>query len=391
MEYFTEQAPSHREVIEKIRNKYGDQATITTYKSIKMGGFLGLFAKDGIEMSGYLSRDHFRSKQKDLEEEKKKILSLTKTKDDQALDKVLQEIREMKESLKEKNEEKEDLHPAIEKVEKLLELNEFSKDYIQSISGRVKREFSLEELENEEEIHEKVVEWIGGSLQFYRGTPKAGMKIVILVGPTGVGKTTTIAKLAAMYGVQGTDKRPLSVRMLTIDNYRIGARMQIETYGEIMNIPVSSIETKDDLDKQLAIYRDVDLVLIDTIGKSPKDYKKLSEMRELLDGCGNSAEIHLAMSASTRYSDMENIMREFEPFKYKAVVITKLDETSHIGSILSILSQKNKPVSYITNGQMVPQDIKEAGREDFIKRLEGFRRRKEREVYSTAQEGNRAF
>lgn len=391
MEYFTEQAPSHREVIEKIRNKYGDQATITTYKSVKMGGFLGLFAKEGIEMSGYLSRDPIRLKQKDLEEEKKKILSLTKTKDDQTLDKVLKEIREMKESLSEKNERKEDLHPTIEKVEKLLELNEFSKGYIRSLLARVKKEFSLEELEKEEGVYEKVVDWIGESLQFYHETPKAGMKIVILVGPTGVGKTTTIAKLAAMYGVEGKEKRPLSVRMLTIDNYRIGARTQIETYGEIMNIPVSSIETKDDLEKQLAIYRDVDLVLIDTIGKSPKDYKKLNEMRELLDSCGNSAEIHLAMSASTRYSDMENIMREFEPFKYKAVVITKLDETSHMGSIISILSEKNKPISYLTNGQMVPQDIKEASRYDFIENLEGFRGKTDGKVYSSAQEGNRAF
>ena len=109
-----------------------------------------------------------------------------------------------------------------------------------------------------------------------------GAKIVIVVGPTGVGKTTTIAKLAAIYGL-GDGRTPARrVRIVTIDNYRIAAKQQIETYAEIMRIPVSLVESAEELRKNIALYQDTDLILVDTIGRSPRDLGKLAEMKEIL-------------------------------------------------------------------------------------------------------------
>ncbi|HRZ66440.1 MAG TPA: flagellar biosynthesis protein FlhF, partial [Spirochaetia bacterium] len=164
-----------------------------------------------------------------------------------------------------------------------------------------------------------------------------------------------------------------SVRMITIDNYRIGARQQIETYGGIMGVPVSCVETAEDLRKTIAFHSDADLILVDTVGKSPRDAVKLAEMQRILAACGPAAELHLALSATTKASDMAQAMRQFEPFDYKAVVITKLDETDRIGNVVSALAERRKPISYITNGQRVPQDIERARAERILMSLEGFR------------------
>ena len=188
-----------------------------------------------------------------------------------------------------------------------------------------------------------------------------------------MGKTTTIAKLAAIHAVGIGGGRPQSVRMITIDNYRIGARQQIETYGDIMGVPVSCVETADDLRKTIAMHSDADLVLVDTVGKSPRDAVRLAEMQRVLAACGPKAETHLALSATTKASDMIQIMRQFEPFDYKAVVITKLDETNRIGNAVSALAERGKSVSYITNGQSVPQNIERARVTRLLMNLEGFR------------------
>jgi flagellar biosynthesis protein FlhF len=192
------------------------------------------------------------------------------------------------------------------------------------------------------------------------------------VGPTGVGKTTTIAKLAAIHAVGMGGGKPQSVRMITIDNYRIGARQQIETYGGIMGVPVSCVETAEDLRKTIAMYSDADLVLVDTVGKSPRDAVRLAEMQRVLAACGPDAEVHLALSATTKASDMVQIMRQFEPFDYKAIVITKLDETNRIGNAISALAERGKAISYVTNGQSVPQNIERARITRFLMNLEGF-------------------
>jgi len=373
MEYFTEQALSHREVVEKIRAKYGVNAIILNKRSVRIGGFLGMFAKEGIEMSGYVPQNQPRGASFDLDEEKKKILDNVKK--DSTLQLVLKEIKEIKESLGdgETGAAAAEQHQSIEKIRSILTDNDFTPEYIQRTVTTLKSSMTIEEMEDFDTLQDRLAEVIAGTILISQDQVQGKPCIYILVGPTGVGKTTTIAKLAALYGIGNGEKKPLSVRMLTADNYRIGARKQIETYGDIMGIPVAGIETPEDVKKKTALFHDADVILVDTIGKSPKDFVKLAEMRELFDSCIGTSVVNLAISATTKTSDVLEILQQFESFNFSSIVLTKLDETTRIGNIISVLSAKNKPISYITDGQGVPQDIEKATAFRLLKHISGLK------------------
>ncbi|MFP4301034.1 MAG: flagellar biosynthesis protein FlhF [Spirochaetaceae bacterium] len=382
MDFFIEQAATDHEVDALIRNKYGERAKILSRKSIQRGGFLGLFTRKGVEVTGYCSHSPTRvepRQQQEFEEEKRKILEQSKLekKSNAALEEVLSQLKELKEQFGSFSESRsltveraETLHPTAQHIEELLTANDFTPGYIRTMMKRLRAEFSLEALEDRAIVEQKVVEWIGESIQTYEPDRNGRQEVFVLVGPTGVGKTTTIAKLAALRGA--VPERKDDVRILTIDSYRIGAREQLETYGKIMYIPVHSVETKEEMEKQLALNREADVIFVDTIGKSPKDFAKLGEMNELLQRCSATGSVHLAVSATTKTSDIYDIMRHFEPFGYESVVLTKLDETARIGNIISVLSERGKPLSYITDGQKVPQDISEATPLKLLLYLEGF-------------------
>ncbi|MCK5152880.1 MAG: flagellar biosynthesis protein FlhF [Spirochaetales bacterium] len=369
MEYFTETASTDREAMDKINAKYGERAKILTRRSIRIGGVLGMFTKEGIEMSGYLSDDIHKRKKLNLESEKKKILETAKN--EKTIQNVLSEVQSLKEYFDTSISGVEKKHSSIEVIENILSENEFSFSYIQAISDRLKRSLTIDELENLNQVKNKVSDWIGESININDADSFNTSRVVILVGPTGVGKTTTIAKLAATHGFSSQSKIAKSVRMITIDNYRIGAKKQIETYGEIMGIPVACVESYKELEQKINLFQDADLILVDTIGKSPKDYMKLAEMREMLDACGTNSEVYLAMSATTKISDVREILRQFEPFNYKSIILTKLDETMRIGNIISVLSEKNKSLTYLTDGQVVPQDIERVTSKRLMRTVEG--------------------
>jgi len=398
MQYFTEQAHSHREALELVRAKYGEQAQILSHRSVRAGGILGLFKHEEVEVTGYIRpapRPEVQVRAKvDLEEEKRKILEKARGEQqpraDEALDRVLQEIRDLKGRMDDRPREAEaeaEDHESIRRVDALLAQNDFTEAYRRDIVARMRREFTLEALEDWDAVESRVIGWIGDSIEVWaperaRGNASPGSdnlpgprgpRVLALVGPTGVGKTTTIAKLAAIYTVGMSGEKPRAVRMITIDNYRIGAKQQIETYGNIMGVPVSCVETAEDLKKTLAFYSDADLVLVDTIGKSPRDAVRLAEMQRIIEACGPFAEVHLALAATTKTSDMAEILRQFEPFAYRAVVLTKLDETIRLGNAISVLSERRKSLSYLTTGQRVPQDIERASVSRILTYLEGFR------------------
>ena len=290
------------------------------------------------------------------------------TRNQQLIIDTLKEIQERLETGKEKKQE----HPSLCRIMQMLRLNEFSEHYIDGIMERARKELSLETLEDFDAVQKQVLAWIGESIKVFP-SPGKPWRMIVLIGPTGVGKTTTVAKLAAVYTMNA--KRPfISIRMITIDAFKIGARSQIEDFGNIMEIPVSYVDNHDDLRREIDLYREeTDLILVDTIGRSPRDSVKLGEMKKLLEACGPKAEIHLVLSASTKTCDIEYALQQFEPFDYQAVLLTKLDETSHVGSIISALAEKGKSISYITDGQAVHKNIKKATVVRFLINLEEFR------------------
>ncbi|MCL2478635.1 MAG: AAA family ATPase, partial [Treponema sp.] len=255
-------------------------------------------------------------------------------------------------------------------LDEIMCASDFPASYRTDILNRVKKEFSLDSLEEFDKVQDKVLEWIGESISIYHDEKfQRRPRIMVLVGPTGVGKTTTIAKLAANFGIDSNRK----IVFITIDTFRIGAKQQLEAYGNILQYPCYAVDEFNELKKTIAVHSDdTDIILIDTFGKSPRDMEKLGQMKKLLDACG-PCEVFLTVSAATKSSDLEEILQQFEPFNYKSVIITKMDETSRIGNIIGVLAEKRKSISYITDGQKVPADIKKASVIDFLINLEGFK------------------
>jgi flagellar biosynthesis protein FlhF len=396
MAYFTEQAPTPSECLDKIRSKYGDQAKVLIQRTVRKGGILGIGSHEEVEMTGTygysptppgygtgLAAESRPRQDFNLEEEKRKVLAAA-GKSDPTLFTILKEVRALNEKVETKFEsrplqENQD-HAVLKKLEEDLTFNDFSPLYIKTMIERIRREFALEDLDDYEKVQRTVVTWIGESISIYRENPDTGKspgrkkpRIIVLVGSAGVGKTTTIAKLAALYGERLDGSWRNEVRLITLDNYRIGGKQQIEKYGEIMELPVTSVENHEGLRAAIALYRqDVDYILVDTIGKSPRNYSGLGEMREVLDACGSRAEEHLCIAASTKSSDIKETFKQFAPFKYRSVIFTKLDETSRVGNLVSALWEEKKSVSFITTGQTVPSDIERASVMRFLLNLEGF-------------------
>lgn len=178
---------------------------------------------------------------------------------------------------------------------------------------------------------------------------------IALVGPTGVGKTTTLAKIAAHYLGNFSN----SIALITIDTYRIAAVEQLKVYGAIMNLPVEVVITPEQLDKALSRHRDKELILIDTAGRSPRDTLCIQELATFLRA-DHSIDKHLVLSATTRRSELFDIIERFSVLGIDNTIITKTDECNTLGVILDLqMHDQNDiiPLSWITNGQRVPEDL----------------------------------
>lgn len=181
-----------------------------------------------------------------------------------------------------------------------------------------------------------------------------GHKRVALVGPTGVGKTTTIAKLAAHYSV--VEKR--RVGLLTVDTYRVAAVEQLKTYAGILGLPVHVAYSLDEVPEMLHRLAQCELVLIDTAGRSQKHSGHVQELHQLLEM--SDCEAHLVLSASTKLEDLEHQMERFDSRRMDRILFTKLDETVTYGTIFTIAARSGMELSYLTTGQKVPEDIEVA-------------------------------
>ena len=190
--------------------------------------------------------------------------------------------------------------------------------------------------------------------------PKGERRVVALVGPTGVGKTTTIAKLAA----RAVFEEGHSVAVISLDNYRIAAVEQLRSYAEIMGIRFEVVFAPEEFRSMLDELRDYDLVLVDTAGRSPGSAAQIAESAELFSSCAPD-EVHLVMTAGTLAQDMQQIIDNFAPLNCDQLIISKLDETKSLGGIYNLSRLCSLPVSYFTVGQSVPEDIRSAD-PDFV-------------------------
>ncbi|EDU36193.1 flagellar biosynthesis protein FlhF [Clostridium sporogenes] len=387
------------EAMTRIRYELGTDAIIISQRKVRKGGFLGLFSKKSLEVTAAIDNyskekkhnsntedkinkennievikkmieernnntkydnniDHdtnildsykeiLESKSKSFENKLSKGKEFTETKD------LMDEIRDLKKIVKDigKNEKSyEDENSSLVNFFKDLDLEE---EFIEKIIKKVgDLEDNLEEREKIKRVIENTIDIRSNSVG----------KVTVLVGPTGVGKTTTIAKLAGKLSL--IDKK--KVGLITIDTYRIGAVEQLKTYADIMNIPFKVVFSIKDMEKSIIDLDYCDVILVDTTGRSSKNMMQISELRAFIEKIKEKS-VHLVINASTKNKDIETIIKGYTILEYENIIITKLDETSTYGSILTILDKGKKPISFITTGQDVPDDIKEGNKEEIAK------------------------
>ncbi len=189
-----------------------------------------------------------------------------------------------------------------------------------------------------------------------------GQKIMMLVGPTGVGKTTTIAKLASLARQQDEQQKTV---LITLDTYRVAAVEQLRVYAKILNIPIEVAVSQQDFQECISRHEQADLILVDTAGRSPKDRPGHDELGRMMRG-SYKVDTHLVLAAPVSESIQQETIRRYQSLPIHRIIMTKLDETVRFGGMYSVLSQASIPVSYLSAGQRVPEDLEVATRERLV-------------------------
>ncbi|MEO0476930.1 MAG: flagellar biosynthesis protein FlhF [Planctomycetota bacterium] len=247
--------------------------------------------------------------------------------------------------------------PLVAHYLKLIE-QEVAEELAEEIVTKVSQSLSEQAIGNENAVRRAVHDEIARRLPVEGGTgkleqPEDGRPCTIaLIGPTGVGKTTTIAKLAATFKL----KQGKKVGLITMDTYRIAAVEQLRTYAGIIGLPLKVVNTAEQLTEAIASYRDLDAILIDTAGRSQKASDKLGELKQVL-AAANPHETHLVLSSTVSQKVLLQTIDRFSAVDADRIIFTKLDEAVTGGVLLNVARRVGKKVSYITTGQEVPHEI----------------------------------
>lgn len=187
--------------------------------------------------------------------------------------------------------------------------------------------------------------------------PGGGPVICFLIGPTGTGKTTTIAKLAAVAALKHHQRR--RVALLTVDTYRIGASEQLKVYGRIMGLPVAVVESPGEMSQAVEALSNWEMVLVDTAGRAPRDKDSLDELAGLIQRAPG-AQVLLCLSATAKAEDMSEVADRYLSLPLSGLIFTKIDESKSYGGLVNQVSRLGLPVTHLTCGQRVPEDIYDA-------------------------------
>ncbi len=326
MEYFEESGLDYNALVESIRQKYGEHIHIMNRKKVLLGGILGFGRREGWCVTGYVSDSIFQAKPMETSPD------------------------------------------TLKRLKVLLEKNDFSASYIQHVTSALEKNSHEESLKSWGYVIKQARDILCGDIAIYHGRSIFIPSITAVIGPSGVGKTTAVAKLAASYLKSGK-----KVGIISTDRYKVGAMEQITALAAGMNIPVVSVGNPALMRQQIELWGSkAERIIVDTAGRNPKDSKSLIAVGDILGGCGREVEKLLAVSATTKASDLVEIIGQFNMMNFNAVICTKMDETYHAGNVISALQQTGKSLAYITTGQKISSGIEIPKSERVLEFLEGF-------------------
>jgi len=417
MEIYVEEASSEDKCLKKIYKKYGKSVNIIRRHTKIVSHLFGLYEKElcmiyfslegsqkpsnfDVENKNYEKNAAFidaHVKRLKMEDDKKEgskspytASNITqKIKESQNVDDRKEKIdlssdsyeklRDIVEGLASKIEMNANVakeHKNLEKIKEVLKDNDFSDEYIKGMVDDIKQDLTLVELEDYEALCKRVLDYIASSINVKPFTPISEKKVVAFVGPTGVGKTTSLVKLAALHFVhiQNAKRDRPQVHVITTDGYKIGAVSHIEKYCNCMELSLSVADTVSSLRASIDIHKEkMDMIFIDSSGRNPNDKAQLAEVEKFLNSISKDImEVHLVINAGTKIKDIALIMEKYKGCRYDYVIISKLDETGDVGNVVSVLSKEKVPLSYVTLGQVVPTDITFAGRRALLDKMRGF-------------------
>ncbi len=365
---------TEKEAILKVKEELGGEALIVSIKTVKPRGIFRLFRKAYIEVTAALDDRPMFSEEQTVDEnpDVKTDPSLFDTKLDEELPVKTEEIGDEVESLAILEEEQIVDEQLTEKIEKNKEFvkaiyehlieNEVLEKHVNQLTEGA---YNLFEEEDNKDIVAVIYKRIVSILSDYE-TINSDNKVIFFIGPTGVGKTTTIAKIASYFSVN----KGLKVALITSDTYRIAAVEQLRTYANILGIPLRVIYKEDELVSAIDSFEDFDLVFVDTAGRSHRNEDRKDELNNLLNAVDNK-DVYLVLSAATKYKDLKSITGSYDDICDYKIIFTKLDETMSYGNILNIKLLTQAKLSYVTFGQNVPEDISEVRPHDIAKNILG--------------------
>lgn len=371
------------EAMKKIRKDLGKDAVILNSKIIYTGGFFGLFRKKNIEVIAALDNDTVQPSQKEKidfprmemnTEMKRKDLQPTEpvqNKTGENKEMILKEIRDLKQLIKQVSSQG---HLSIEHIpspyreiyQKLLSQN-ISETILQQLTEDIyEHYYSKKEQVDKDNAYDFIVQSLVEYIKPLEFGAALQKKYIALIGPTGVGKTTTLAKIASIKSIEQKKK----VAFITTDTYRIAAVEQLKTYAKILNVPIEVCYNLNDFKQAVEKFTAFDHVFIDTAGRNFRNKKHIEDLKKTID-FHTEMETYLVFSLTAKEKDLEMIYQQFSNIPIDKLIFTKLDETSCCGSLLNLSYKYHKPIAFITTGQDVPDDIIVATQHTIINQIVG--------------------
>jgi flagellar biosynthesis protein FlhF len=351
-----------QEGMQQIKKDLGPDAVIIQSRRIREKGFRGLFLPVKVEITAAVDTPRTTltvAREPDLS------AGQPGRPPEQKLEREIGELKQLLYQLvsgqqKRSIEEKGPFHRALQR---LID-HDVEPALAQAILSEIHEDFAVENALSDEVVELILLKKIRERLHCAPFPENA--RILSFVGPTGVGKTTTLAKLAARFALYHNKQ----VGLITIDTYRIGAVEQLRTYAEITGMPIEVVMTPKDMSRALDRLADRELILIDTAGRNSKNSLHVSELASFLTLLPSS-ETFLVISATTKMKDLKVIIENFRKANFNRLIFTKLDETESYGALLNVACQIGLPLTYVTTGQNVPDDLEAANAEKLAKLILG--------------------